>query len=146
AEPDALSMGLCEAGALRVILAAPDDVHRQARHPELLLAGIVELDQLGDRRHLAQQPEIIEAALFDRTGRPLRRGRPAELALDLVDELLDPARRRPGLLLLNAKRRSLVFVIAEPEVQRGIDQQHEADQRDEESHIFAEEPPARATC
>src|SRR5215472_8798330 len=119
---------LGETGVLRVVLPAADDVHRQAGDLELLLAGVVELNQLRDRRHLTQEPEIIKTPLLNRTGRPLRGGCPAELALDLIDELLDPARRRPGLFLLNAKRRSLVFVITEPKVQPGIDQQHKADQ------------------
>jgi len=60
----------------------------------------------------------------------LRRRRPAELALDLVDKLLDPARRRCRRLLLDAEQRRLVFIVAEPEVEAGIHQQNEADESD----------------
>src|SRR5205085_5010968 len=112
-------------------------------HLELLLAGVVELEQFGDRRRVAQQAHIIETALLERAGGPLRRRGPTELALDRVDELLDAARRRPGLLLLNAEQRRLVLVVAEPEIERAVEQQHETDQPDDQQHIFAEEPSSR---
>src|SRR5205085_8786018 len=110
AEPDPVLTRLDKARRPRVVLFAADHIHRQPRYLELLLAGVVELDQLGDRRRLAQQAHIIETALLERTGGPLRRGGPAELAFDLVDELFDAARRRPGLFLLNAEQRRLDLV------------------------------------
>ncbi len=144
AEPDPVLSCFDKARRLGIILLAADDIYRQPRHLELLLAVVVELDQLGDRRHLAQQTHIIEATLFERSRCPLRRRRPTELTLDLVDEFLDAPRRRGGLLLLNAKQRRLVLFVAEPEIERAVEQQHEADQPDDQQHIFAEQPPARA--
>ena len=143
AEPHSVLARFDKAGGLRIVFFAANDVYRQPRDFELLFAGIVELGQLGDGRHLAQQAHIIETALLEGARGPLRRRGPAELALDLVDELLDAARRRPGLLLLNAEQRHLVFVIGEPEIERAVDEQHEADQPDDQQHIFAEQPSAR---
>ena len=44
-------------------LWAPDDVHGEPRHAELLLAGRIELRQLGDGRHLAQKAQQRAVAL-----------------------------------------------------------------------------------
>src|SRR5437660_4561927 len=107
AEPDALRLRPGKGGALREIRGAADDVHLQPRDLELLLAFAVELGQLGDRRLLAQQAKIILATLVERARGPLRMRRPADLPLDLADELLDTQRRRLGLLLLDANQRRL---------------------------------------
>ena len=130
AEPHLVGARLAEGRRLGQILAAADDIHRQARDLELFFAVMVELGNLGDRRHLAQQPHIVEAALVERRGRPLRMRRPADLALDLLDEFLDALRRRVGLFLLDANHRRLVFLIAEPEVEAAVDEQRHADQAD----------------
>jgi hypothetical protein len=96
AEPNPVLARFGKARRLRIVLVAADDINRQPRDLELLFAGVVELDQLGDRRHLPQQPRIIETALLGRTRRPLQGRRPAQLALYLVDELLDATCRRSG--------------------------------------------------
>ena len=61
----------------------------------------IELDKFHDRRHLAQQSEIIEAPLLDWQGLPRGLRHPSDLALDLPHEQLDSLRRRLGLLLLD---------------------------------------------
>ena len=99
-------------------------------------------DRLGDRRHLAQQADIVEAALVERRGRPLRMRRPADLALDLVDELLDALRRGVGLFLLDADQRRLVLLVGEPEIEAAVDQQRDADQPDEQQRVLAREATA----
>ena len=93
--------------------AAGDHVHGQPRHPQPLLAGGIELRQLGDGRHLAQQPQSIEAALLDRARRPRQLRGPAELAFDLLDELADLGGGGFRLLALDADQRNLVLSIVE---------------------------------
>ena len=107
------------------------------------MALAVELDQLGDRRHLALQSAIVEAALIDRRGGPLRRRRPADLLLDLGDELFDPLRRRIGLFALQPNCRVLGLVIREPDIEQPVDQQYQADEPDKGGGVFRKEPPAR---
>ena len=70
----------------------------------------IELRQLGDRRHLAQETQRVEAALLQRARRPGQLHGPAELALDLLDELADLRRRGLGLLALDADQRRLVLL------------------------------------
>ena len=122
AEIDVLGECFGEARVARVVGAAADHVHGEARDLELLLALAVELDELGDRRHLAQEAHVVVAALLDRGQRPLREGRPADLLLDLGDELLDALGRGLGLLLLQVDQLLLLVLIGEPEIERAVDQ------------------------
>ena len=94
AEPEPGSLRLDEARILRPVGIAADDVHRKPRDFELLAAVGVELGDLGDRRDLAEQANIVEAALVHRSRRPLRLGCPTNLALDVGNELSDTLRRR----------------------------------------------------
>ena len=71
------------------------------------LAGGVELRKLGDCRDLAQQAPGVDPPLLQRARGPGQLRRPAELGLDLPDELADLVRRRLGLLVLDADERSL---------------------------------------
>ncbi len=143
AEPYFLGQRLFKPGIGRVIGTAADHVHRQTRDLELLVALAVELDQLGDRRHLPLQPAVVEAALIDRRRGPLRRRRPTDLLFDLGDKLFDVLRRRVGLFALQPDRRVLGLVIGEPDIEQSIDQQHQADEPDESEGVFRKEPPAR---
>ena len=63
----------------------PIDVHRQARDAQLLAAVRIDPDHLGDRRRLALQLQVLEAALLERVAVALgaRQRRPAELVLDV---------------------------------------------------------------
>jgi hypothetical protein len=63
--------------------------HRQSRDPQLLLAGGIKLGKFGDRRHLAQEAQSVEAPLINRARRPRELRGPADLAFDLADELND---------------------------------------------------------
>src|SRR5260370_27035893 len=69
--------------------------------------------------------------------------RPADLALDLDDELLDPGGCRLRLLLLDANERRLVLLIRKPEIKAAVDEQRRTDQGDEQKGIFAEQPTPR---
>ena len=102
---------LGEFRVFRQVEPAADHVHGEPRHPELLLAGRIELRQLGDRGHLAQETQRVEAALLERARRPGQLHGPAELALDLLDELADLRRRGLGLLALDADQRRLVLLV-----------------------------------
>ena len=97
-ERDLAGQRIDEQRVVRKIRPAGDHIHGQPGHLELFLAGRVKLSQFGDRRHLAQQPHIVEAALVDTAGGPLSLRGPADLAFDLTDELRDAAvpRRRPS--------------------------------------------------
>ena len=81
---------------------ACDHVHGQARDPQLLAAGGIELREFGDGRHLAQEPQSVETSLIDGARGPRRLRGPPHLALDLLDELADLGRCRLGLLALDA--------------------------------------------
>ena len=72
-------------------------------------ARSVEVADLGDRQDLRGEPEVFEPALLERVvaGAELRLLRPAELALDVLHELLDARRRADGLLALELGRASL---------------------------------------
>src|SRR6516165_8756563 len=61
-------------------------VHGEPRHPQLLLAGGVELGKLGNGGHLTEQPQSIKPPLLNGAGRPRQLRRPAHLAFDLLDE------------------------------------------------------------
>ncbi len=74
--------------------------------------------------------ERIEAPLLERRGRPRQLRRPADLRLDLVDELADLGRRRFRLLALDADQRLFVFLIGEPDLERAVGE--ERDQHDGE--------------
>ena len=76
-------------GLLGIVDAAADHVHGQPRHLELLVARGIDLREFGDRRHLAQQPQRIEAALIERAVGPRQLRGPADLAFDLGDEFFD---------------------------------------------------------
>jgi hypothetical protein len=86
---------------------------------------------------LAQQPQIVEQALVERPGRPSRMRCPADLALDLVDKLLNPLCRRVGLLLLHADESRFVLLAGEPEIERAVDDQCHPDQGDKQERVFA---------
>jgi hypothetical protein len=47
------------------------------------------LRELGDRRHLAQQPQAVEPPLLDRARRPCELRGPADLTFDLSNEPSD---------------------------------------------------------
>ena len=84
------------------------------------MAGGVDLRQFGDRRHLAQQAQRVEAALLQRPVGPRQLGRPADLALDLRDEFLDLGGGGFRLFALDADQRGLVVPVGEPDFERAV--------------------------
>jgi hypothetical protein len=60
--------------------------HVAPRHSQLLLAGCVELRELGDGGNLTEQPQPIKSPLLNGAGRPRQLRRPAHLAFDLLDK------------------------------------------------------------
>ena len=128
------------------VVAAADYFHGEPRHLQLLVAARVDLGKLGDRRHLPQQPERVEAALLQRAGRPRQLRGPADLAFNLADELSDLAGGGFRLLALNADQRGLLLLIREIDVEHGVGDQHQADHGDEQGKIFDKQPTAYDRC
>ena len=85
----------------------------------------------------SRETSSCSLALVERPGRSSRTRYPAELALDLVDKLLNPLCRRVGLLLLNAQQGLLVLLVREPEIERAVDDQCHSDQNDKQERVFA---------
>ena len=108
---DFVRHGLGEFRLGRIVDAAADHVHGEPRDAQLLVAGGVDLGELGDGRHLPQQSQRVEATLIKRGIRPRQLCRPADLAVDLGDELLDFRSGALGLLALDADQRGLVLLV-----------------------------------
>ncbi len=108
-----------------------------ARQRHDLLAGAIDLGDLGDRRRFGENALIIVAALI--VARRARPRRPADLAFEIGEELLDPARRRVGFLALRMQQRVLRVAVGDVDVERAADRQHEGDQPDEIGDIFAKQ-------
>lgn len=117
-----------------------DRVHRQPRDPQPLLAARVHLGELGDPWHLTQQPQRVEPALLDRARRPRQLRGPAELALDLLDELADLGGRRLSLLMLDPDQRGLVLTIIEEDFEQPVGEQRNGDDGHEQRDVFGEQP------
>ena len=142
AEPGLAGARVLEGGLLRAVLVGAGDVHRQARHRQLLAALRIDLRDVGDGRHHAQQLEELDAPLLQALGAELRQRGEGELLLDLADELLDARRRAGGLLALQAGERLLVLLVGEVQADAARDQQRAADQREDQQEILAEQPAA----
>ena len=128
--------GLGELRIFRIIGLAPDNVHGEPRHAQLLVARGVELGELGDGRHLAQEPQPIEAPLLQRAGRPRQLCGPADLGLDLADELADFGRRSFRLFALNADQRGFVLLIGEPDRERAVGDKRDEHNREQQRDVF----------
>jgi len=85
----------------------------------------------------SRETSSCSLALVERPGRSSRTRYPAELALDLVDKLLNPLCRRVGLVLLHADESPFVLLIGEPEIERAVDDQCHSDQNDKQERVFA---------
>ena len=108
AEVDRAEIRACVARAadgrlVREIRLAAGHVHGETRDAQLFLAAAVDERDLGDGGRLAQQAIVIDPPLLEPRGvRQQRQLRgPADLGLDLLDELADHRGRRDGLLLLD---------------------------------------------
>ena len=146
---DLVRHGLGEFRLVRVVDAAADHVHGEPRDFELLVTGGVDLRQLGNGGHLAQQPQRIEPALIQRAVGPRQLRGPAELALDLGDEFLDLVGGGFRLLMLDIDQRRFLLLKGKPDFEGAIGDQRQHHHTDEQRHIFDEKPAAhdrRAGC
>jgi hypothetical protein len=112
-------------------------IHRQPGDAQLLVPGRVQLRKLGDRGHLTQQPQSVEATLIDSARRPRQLRRPPDLALDFLDELSDLGCCRFRLLALDANESSLVLLIGKPDLGQSVRKQRNANDRQKQANIFA---------
>ena len=126
----------------REIRAAVDDGRQPARQPEALAARQIDLHQLADGRRLLHQPEAVEFSLRHRIGGPRQLHRPAQLLFDRVDESFDPQGSRDRLRPLHAHQRVAELPIREPDVEQRAAEQNDADDREKQRHVLAEERPA----
>ena len=124
----------------RQVDAAVDRIHGEPRDAQALLAARIHLGKLGDSRHLPQEPQRVEPALLDRARRPRQLCGPAELALDLLDELADLGSRRLGLLVLDPYQRGLVLPIVEEDLKQAVGKQRDGNDGHEQRDIFGEQP------
>src|SRR2546425_12336127 len=134
---DPAGLRLEELRLARKVRAAADHVHREAREAELLSALGIEVAQLRDRWRLAQEPQVVDAALAEQG-----LGGPADLALDLFDELLDLRGRRQGFLPLEAQQRRLVLLVREVDLHDAAHEQRPAHEQREQGDVLAEQAPA----
>src|SRR6516225_3157500 len=101
AEPGLVGDRLQEARITREIMAAADRIRLEPRDLELFLAFAVDVGKLGDGRYLSQQPDEVIALLLERDAAPFYPRGPADLVLDLGDELADALGGRQRLLPLD---------------------------------------------
>ena len=73
---------------------------------------------------------------------PVRMIGTSQAILDLQDELLDARRRRERLLVLQARKRDLVFLVGEVEADAAGDEERAAHEREDQQEVAAEKPPA----
>ena len=146
---------------LREVLLAPRGVQRQPRDAELLLARHVEMAQLVDRRHVAEEAQEVELALLGQGRaeppaegelpepelgrRGVVGGGPRGLAhptLGVPDELLDLGRRGRGRRALHPDDRPLGLLVDEVQLDQARGHQHAAHQADEDDDVLPEQPAA----
>ena len=128
-----------ELGLLAQVRAARELVHGEARDLDLLAAVAVEVAHLGDGRGLPQQPQEVETALLEAAARGQEAGGPADLALDLLDELLDDGGGALRLLALHGNQRLPAFAVGVVHLDGGIDDQSAADQRHQQGSVLAKQ-------
>jgi hypothetical protein len=141
-EPGLPGARVLERRVLRAVLVGAGDVHREARHRELLAALGIDLRDVGHRRHEAQQLQELDAPLLQAFDAELRQRGKGELLLDLAHELLDARRGGDRLLALQGGERALVFLIGEVQPDGARNQQRAAHQGQNQQEIFAEQSPA----
>jgi hypothetical protein len=88
-------------------------IHLEAGHGELLAALGIDLRDIGDGRHHAQQLQELDAPLLEALGAELWQRGEGKLLLDLAHELLDARRGAGSLLALQAGERFLVLLVGE---------------------------------
>src|SRR5262249_58563849 len=130
--------GLDEFRVLFKVVVAVDHVRLQAGDSESLDARGINLREFRDRRDLAQQTHGVDSTLRQCCPNPGQLRGPSELSLDLPYELTDLARRRLGLLALNAEEGTLVLLIKKRDLEQTIGDQGDTDHRNEQRNVFRE--------
>ena len=138
AEPGLPALDVAEGRLLRAILTRPEVVHAQTRHGDLLVAGRIDLRNVGDFGRLSQQLEEFDAAQLDVARVELRQRGVGQLLLDAVDVRLDTRCRRESLLVLERGERCLGLLVGEIDADRAGSEQRNRDQRQDEQQILAE--------
>src|ERR1700747_2638267 len=110
-------------------------IHREPRHPQLLLAGGVELGKLGDGGHLTEQSQSIKTPLLNGAGRPRQLRRPAHLAFNLLNEEANVLGCPFRLLALNADQRLGMLAVGEKDLEQAIAEQGYANDGQEQADI-----------
>ena len=147
-----------ELGRIGVVLTACHRVERQARHAQLLLAGKIQMADLGDRRDVAQQAQEVDLALFGESrgarvssrlhadpGRAQRGHvdralhRAAKMLEDLSKIALDLARGRQRLRPLEPDDRLFGLLVREIELDGAAHGQQAAHQYQQKDQILAEQ-------
>ena len=105
AEPGGAALGADHPRVARQVGGRAHRIHRQARHPYLLVAGTVDPGGFGDLRRLAQQLEELDAALVHHVAAfgHARQGGPADFVFDLANVLFDAVGGGVGLLALQGE-------------------------------------------
>src|SRR5262249_48000118 len=120
----------------REIGVAADVIYCQARHLRLRSARCIELGNLSDGRHLAQQTNHIEAPFLEVLSTPGQLSRPRQLPLNFLNKLAYSQCRSFSLLALNAHEQSLLLFIVEPNFQESIGDQCRTNNRNEQRDIL----------
>src|SRR5262245_39593493 len=137
-------LGLDELRLVREIDAAAGHVHGQPRDAQLLLTLGVEVADLGDGEHLPEQTQVVDPPLVHggRRQAQLGLGRPADLPLDLLDEVLDAGGHAERLLALERDEGRPVLLIREVDLDGAGGQEGTAHQAGEDDHVLPEEATA----
>ena len=130
-------------GVLGKICLARHDIHCKPGDAQLLVAAGIELRELGDRRHLPEEAQPVEASLVDSSSRPRELRRPSDLALDLLDELADLGSSRFRLLTLDTDEGGLVLLVRKPNFGKPIGDQRHADDGQKQGDVFPKQAAAQ---
>src|SRR5262249_59926529 len=105
----------------------------------------VEMADLGDGEHLAEQAQVVDAPLVHRRRRQAQLGlrRPADLPLDLLDEVLDAGGHPERLLALERDEGRPVLLVGEVDLDGAGHKKGAAHQAGEDDHVLPEEETAR---
>ena len=149
---------LGEFGRVGIVLTTCHRVECQARRAQLLVAGKIQMAELGDRRNVAQQAQEVDLALF-RESRGARvssrlhaepgsaqRGhinralhRAAKMLEDLFQIALDLARRRQRLRPFEPDDRLFGLLVGKIELDGAAHGQQPAHQYQQKDQILAEQ-------
>ena len=135
---DLVGDGLGEFRVFRVIDLAADNVHGEPRHPQLLVAGGIELGSSVIAGTWRRSRTPSKRRCIERAGRPGQLSGPADLRLDLPNELADFGRCRFGLFALDADQRRFVLLIRELDLENAVGDEGDEDDRKYQHDIFEE--------